>query len=121
MECKYRSRYALLSYLCIQVFWGLLVVLTPVAAAIHPTKLWAIPFGLVTMAGGVHLTYFRYEYNALVERIVSASPLLRYIVPGRYNPEYYLPVGIVYTLLGVISVILVVRPLDFTPLLQHLL
>lgn len=121
MEFTRRSRSALLSYLGIQVFWGLLVVLTPVAAAIHPSKLWAVPFGCVTVAGGMHLTYFRYEYNTLVGRITSSLPLLRYIVPGRYNPEYYLPVGIAYTLLGVASVALVIHPLDFTPLLKHFL
>ena len=121
MERTHRSRSALLSYLGIQVFWGLLVVLTPVAAAIHPSKLWAVPFGCVTMAGGMHLTYFRYEYNALVERLTSSFPFLRYVAPGRYNPEYYLPVGIAYTLLGVVSVALVIHPLDFTPLLQHFL
>ncbi len=121
MDRPHRSRSALLSYLGIQAFWGLLVILTPFAATIHPTRLWAIPFGCVTMAGGLHLTYFRYEYNALVERITSGFPFLRYIAPGRYNPEYYLPVGIGYTLLGIISVALILHPLNFAPLLQHFL
>lgn len=121
MERRHRSRSALLSYLGIQAFWGLLVILTPLAAAIHPSRLWAVPFGCVTMAGGVHLTYFRYEYNALVERTTSVFPFLRHILPARYNPEYYLPVGVAYTLLGVVSVALVVHPLNFSPLLQHFL
>lgn len=120
MERTRRSRSALFSYLGIQAFWGLLLVLTPVAAAIHPSKLWAVPFGCVTMAGGMHLTYFRYEYNLLVERITSGLPFLRYVVPGRCNPEYYLPVGVAYTMLGLISVVLIIRPLDFT-LLQRFL
>lgn len=124
MECeerKHRSRGALLSYLGIQVFWGLLIVLTPVAAAVHPSRLWAVPFGFVTMAGGMHLTYFRYEYNVLVERITNDFPLLRRVVPRRYNPEYYLPLGVAYTLLGVVSVALALRPLNFAPLLKHFL
>lgn len=115
-----RGRSALWSYLGIQVVWGLLVLLTPVAMGVHLSRLWAAPFGFITIAGGLHLTYFRSEYNALVGRVTESLPLLRYLVPGRYNPEYYLPLGIAYTLVGVASVALVVFHRDPAPLLQHL-
>lgn len=102
MATDFRGRSALWRYLGIQVAWGLLVLLTPVAMGIHPSRLWAAPFGFITMAGGLHLTYFRH------------------VMPRRCNPEYYLPLGIAYTLFGVASVTLVVFHLAPAPLLQHL-
>lgn len=128
MGIKHRDRSALASYLAIQVVWGLLVLLTPVAMSLYPSRVWALPFGCVTVAGGLHLTYFRYEYNALVERVVATVPVFRYFVPSRPNPELYLPLGLAYTLFGVASVTLAVFPmnlldprvLDVTALLQHL-
>ncbi len=120
MATDFRDRSALWSYLGIQVAWGLLVLLTPVALGIHPSRLWAAPFGFITMAGGPHLTYFRHEYNALVGRVAELLPVFRHVMPRRCDPEYYLPLGIAYTLFGVASVTLVVFHLDPAPLLQHL-
>ena len=98
----------------------MLVLLTPGAVRVHPSQLWAAPFGLITIAGGLHLTYFRHEYNALVGRVTEFLPLFRHAVPCRCSPEYYLPLGIAYTLFGVASVTHVVFHLDPEPLLQHL-
>ncbi len=125
---KHRDRSALASYLAIQVVWGLLVLLTPVAMSLYPSRVWALPFGCVTVAGGLHLTYFRYEYNALVERVVTTVPAFRHFVPSRPNPELYLPLGVAYTLFGIASVTLAVFPtslldpaiLEPVTLLQHL-
>jgi hypothetical protein len=123
MGLKHRDRSALASYLAIQVVWGLLIVLTPVAMGLYPSRVWALPFGLVTVAGGLHLMYFRHEYNLLVERVVVAVPFFRYFVPSRPNPELYRPLGMAYTLFGIASVTLAVFPLDLldlASLLQHL-
>jgi hypothetical protein len=124
MATDFRDRSALWSYLSIQVAWCLLVLLTPVAMGIHmgihPSRLWAAPFEFITMAGGLHLTYFRHEYNALVGRVTELLPVFRRVMPRRCDPEYYLPLGIAYTLFGVASVTLVVFHLDPAPLLQHL-
>lgn len=123
MEFKYRDRSALLTYLAIQSVWGLLVLLTPVAVGLHPSRIWALPFGCVTVAGGLHLVYFRHEYNALVERVAVAVPFFRHFIPSRPSPELYLPLGVAYALFGIASVTLAVFPLDLldlATLLQHL-
>jgi hypothetical protein len=95
---------AWMSYLGIQAAWLLLVFLTPLGVSVHPSKLWAIPFGCITIAGGLHLTYFRFEYSALVQKVVGLLPLARHLFSVRHNPGYYLPLGVGYTLFGVASV-----------------
>ena len=96
-----------LSFLGIQVVWLLLVVLTPIAASLYPSKIWLAPFGCVTIAGGLHLVYFRREYDVLLRKLVRFSPRARYLVPARREAIYLLLFGIGYALFGVVSLTLV--------------
>ncbi|MGH3089478.1 MAG: hypothetical protein ACRDSJ_19475 [Rubrobacteraceae bacterium] len=97
---EHRWKAAWGSFVCIQVFWAMLVVLTPIAISLHPSKLWALPFACVTMAGGMHLTFFRREYHRLVEKFTAIFPTARYFFAPVHRPKYYLPLGVAYTLFG---------------------
>ena len=48
-----------MSYVTIQVIWLLCVLVTPPALKLYPSKLWALPFCLVTVANGLHMIFFR--------------------------------------------------------------
>jgi hypothetical protein len=97
---EHRWRAAWVSFISIQAFWMMLVVLTPVAIGLYPSKLWALPFACVTMAGGAHLTYFRREYSRLVEKFIGLFPASKYFFAPVHNPRYYLPIGVGYMLFG---------------------
>lgn len=107
MRHKYRIKTAWLSYVGIQIFWALCVLLVPIAVGLHPSKLWAIPFCCVTIAGGMHLTVFRHEYNALLRKACHIIPYAKYVTPAQQKPKYFVPLGIAYTCLGVLSLLLV--------------
>ena len=96
-----------MSYVTIQAIWMLCVFLTPVGIHFHPTKFWAVPFCLVTVANGLHMIFFRYEYNAVVRRAVRLVPYARYVSPSQNDPKYFLPFGVAYTLFGIVSTALV--------------
>ncbi len=112
MAHKYRIQSAWASYLGIQTFWVLCVLLTPPGLGLYPSKLWALPFCFVTAAGGLHMVFFRYEYNALLRKMVRRFPfsrhLIRYLTPAQRDPKYFVPIGTAYTLAGVASMALVV-------------
>lgn len=108
MPHRYRIKAAWLSYLGIQIFWGLCVLLIPVALGLYPSKLWALPLSLVTVANGLHLTFFRHEYNALLRKTVHLIPYARYVTPPQRDPKYFLPFGLAYTLFGIVSAVLVI-------------
>lgn len=96
-----------MSYVFVQAIWMLCVLLTPVGIHFYPTKLWAVPFCLVTVANGLHMIFFRYEYNAVVRRAAGLIPYARFISPAQYDPRYFVPFGGVYALFGIVSVALV--------------
>lgn len=97
-----------MSYLVIQVIWLVCVFVTPLALELYPSKLWAVPFCLVTVANGLHMIFFRYEYNAVVRRAVRILPYARYLTPSRTEPKYFLPLGAAYALFGLASIVLVI-------------
>lgn len=111
MPHRFRIKAAWTSYLAIQVFWGLLVVVVPFALTIYPAKLCALPFCAVTTAGGVHMVHYRYEYNALLRRIVRLLPferfVVRYFTPRQRDPKYFIPLGTAYALFGAVSAVLI--------------
>ena len=107
MRHRYRIKTAWLSYVGIQVAWVLLVFFTPIGVHAYPSRLWALPFCCITSAGGLHMTFFRYEYNALLRKAVQLFPYARYVTPSQRSSAFFLPVGIVYTLVGVASAALV--------------
>jgi hypothetical protein len=96
------------SYLVIQVVWLVCVFVTPLAVELYPSKLWAVPFCLVTVANGLHMIFFRYEYNAVVRRAVRILPYARYLTPSQSDPKYFLPLGTAYALFGFASIVLVI-------------
>jgi len=96
------------SYLVIQVIWLVCVFLTPLALELYPSKLWAVLFCLVTVANGLHMIFFRYEYNAVVRRAVRILPYARYLTPSQTEPKYFLPLGSAYALFGFASLVLVI-------------
>jgi hypothetical protein len=96
------------SYVTIQVIWLLCVLITPPALKLHPSKLWALPFCLVTVANGLHMIFFRYEYNAVLRRAARILPYAEYLTPLREDPKYFLPLGAAYTLFGLASVVLLI-------------
>jgi hypothetical protein len=96
------------SYVTIQVIWLLCVLITPPALKLYPSKLWALPFCLVTVANGLHMIFFRYEYNAVLRRAVRILPYAEYLTPLREDPKYFLPLGAAYTLFGLASIALLV-------------
>ena len=96
-----------MSYVAVQVVRVLCVLLVPVGIHFHPTKLWAVPFCLVTVANGLHMIFFRYEYNAVVRRAAGLVPYARFISPAQYDPRLFVPLGTAYALFGVVSVGLV--------------
>ena len=93
-----------MSYVTIQVIWLLCVLITPPALKLYPSKLWALPFCLVTVANGLHMIFFRYEYNAVLRRAARILPYAEYLTPLREDPRYFLPLGAAYTLFGLASV-----------------
>ena len=95
-----------MSYVTIQVIWLLCVLVTPPALKFYPSKLWALPFCLVTVANGLHMIFFRYEYNAVLRRAMRILPYARYLTPLREDPRYFLPLGAAYTLFGLATVAL---------------
>ncbi len=97
-----------MSYAIIQVIWLLCVLLTPPALKLYPSKLWALPFCLVTVANGLHMIFFRYEYNAVLRRATRILPYAEYLTPLREDPKYFLPLGALYTLVGLTSVALLI-------------
>ena len=107
-EHRYRISAAWVSYLVIQVVWLACVFATPLALELYPSKLWAVPFCLVTVANGLHMIFFRYEYNAVVRRAVRVLPYARYLTPSQKDPKYFLPFGAAYTLFGLGSIALVI-------------
>lgn len=111
MPHPFRIKSAWTSYLAIQIFWVLCVALTPLALTTYPAKLCAIPFCAITTAGGLHMVHFRYEYNALLRRIVRLFPferfVLRYLTPAQRDPRHFFSLGTVYALFGVVSTLLI--------------
>ncbi len=97
-----------MSYVTIQLIWLLCVLLTPPALKLYPSKLWALPFCLVTVANGLHMIFFRYEYNAVLRRATRILPYAEYLTPLREDPRYFLPLGALYTLFGLASVVLLI-------------
>ena len=95
-----------MSYVTIQVIWLLCVLVTPPALKLYPSKLWALPFCLVTVANGLHMVFFRYEYNAVLRRAARILPYAEYLTPLREDPRYFLPLGAAYTLFGLSSIAL---------------
>lgn len=55
----------------------------------------------------MHMIFFRYEYNAVLRRAIRLVPYARYITPSQNEPKYFLPLGAVYAMLGVFSIVLV--------------
>lgn len=96
-----------MSYVTIQALWVLCILLTPVALKLYPSKFWAVPFCLVTVANGLHMCFFRYEYNAVIRKAIRIIPYARYVTPSQDDPKYFLPFGAAYTLFGVASIVLV--------------
>jgi hypothetical protein len=94
------------SYVTIQVIWLLCIFVTPPALKLYPSKLWALPFCLVTVANGLHMIFFRYEYNAVLRRAMRFLPYAQFLTPLREEPRYFLPLGTAYTLFGVASIVL---------------
>ena len=92
----------------IQVIWLLCIFLTPPALKLYPSKLWALPFCLVTIVNGLHMIFFRHEYNAVLRRAARIVPYASYLTPLREDPKYFLPLGTAYTLFGVASVVLLI-------------
>ena len=90
----------------IQVIWLVCVFATPLALELYPSKLWAVPFCLVTVANGLHMIFFRYEYNAVIRRAMRILPYAQFLSPLREEPRYFLPLGTAYTLFGVASILL---------------
>ncbi len=111
MPHLFRIKAAWTSYLAIQIFWVLCVVLVPVALTFYPAKLCAMPFCAVTIAGGLHMTHYRYEYNALLRRIVRLFPferfVLRYLTPAQRDPKHFGALGILYAMVGFTSAALI--------------
>ncbi len=103
-----RRKTAWSSYLAIQVFWVLCVVLVPLAFGAYPSKYWALLFCLVTVAGGAHLTYFRSEYDHIFRKAAGFLPFSRRPGWAERNPKYLLPIGVVYSLFGLASALLVI-------------
>lgn len=97
-----------MSYVTIQVIWLLCVLITPPALKLYPSKLWALPFCLVTVANGLHMIFFRYEYNAVLRRAMRILPYAEYLTPQRDDPKYFLPLGAAYTLFGLASIVLLI-------------
>ena len=97
-----------MSYVTIQVIWLLCIFLTPPALKLYPSKLWAVPFCLVTIANGLHMIFFRYEYNSVLRRAARILPYAHYLAPFREDPKYFLPLGTAYTLFGVASIVLLI-------------
>ena len=95
-----------MSYLVIQVIWLVCVFATPLALELYPSKLWAVPFCLVTVANGLHMIFFRYEYNAVLRRAMRILPYAQFLTPLREEPRYFLPLGTAYTLFGLASIVL---------------
>jgi hypothetical protein len=94
--------------LVIQVIWLVCVFATPLALELYPSKLWAVPFCLVTVANGLHMIFFRYEYNSVLRRAMRILPYAEYLTPLRDDPKYFLPLGAAYTLFGLASVALLI-------------
>ena len=107
-EHRYSIAAAWVSYLVIQVIWLICVFVTPLALELYPSKLWAVPFCLVTVANGLHMMFFRYEYNAVVRKAVRVLPYARYLTPSQKEPKYFLPLGTAYALFGFASILLVI-------------
>lgn len=108
MPHRYRIKAAWLSYLSIQVFWLLCILVTPVLVGLYPSRFWVIPLCCVTAANGLHLTFFRREYNALLRKATALFPYARYLTPAQTDPKYFLPFGLAYTLFGLIPIALVI-------------
>lgn len=102
-----RRKTAWLSYLSIQVFWALCVVLVPLAFGAHPSRYWALLFCGVTVAGGVHLIHFRDEYDHVLRKAAGFLPFARNPRWAARDPRYLLPIGVAYTLFGVASALVV--------------
>ena len=97
-----------MSYVTIQVIWLLCIFVTPPALKLYPSKLWAVPFCLVTVANGLHMIFFRYEYNSVLRRAVRILPYAPYLTPLREDPRYLLPLVTAYTLFGIASLVLII-------------
>ncbi len=97
-----------MSYVTIQVIWLLCIFVTPPALKLYPSKLWAVPFCLVTVANGLHMIFFRYEYNAVLRRAVRILPYAQYLTPSRDGPEILPAAGTAYTLFGLASIVLLI-------------
>jgi hypothetical protein len=103
-----RRKTAWSSYLGIQAFWALCVVLVPLAFGAYPSKYWALLFCLVTVAGGLHLIYFHREYDHILRKAAGFLPFSRRPGWAGTDPRYLLPIGIAYSLFGVVSALLVI-------------
>ena len=90
------------------MIWLACVFVTPLALELYPSKLWAVPFCMVTVANGLHMMFFRYEYNAVVRKAGRILPYARYLTPSQTEPKYFLPLGTAYTLFGFTSILLVI-------------
>ena len=108
MAQKRRTKAAWSSYLGIQALWLVCVILAPLAFGSYPSKYWAMPLCLVTVAGGLHLVFFRREYDEILRKAVRLFPFARQPTLAQRDPRYILPLGIAYTLFGVASALLVI-------------
>ena len=54
------------------------------------------------------MIFFRFEYNAVLRRAIRLVPYARFITPTQNDPKYFLPFGVAYAMIGLISAILVV-------------
>src|SRR5215207_5023288 len=93
---RYRITAAWVSYVTIQVIWLLCIFVTPPALKLYPSKLWALPFCLVTVANGLHMIFFRSAYNAVLRRAIRIRPYARYLSPLREDPRYFLQLSAAY-------------------------
>ena len=58
--------------------------------------------------GGLHLVFFRREYDEILRKAVRLFPFARQPTLAQRDPRYILPLGIAYTLFGVASALLVI-------------
>ena len=77
----------------IQVIWLVCIFVTPPALKLYP---------------GLHMIFFRYEYNAVLRRAMRILPYARYLTPLQEDPSYFLPLGTAYTLFGLASIVLLI-------------
>lgn len=96
-----------MSFVGIQVFRALLVVLTPLAISLQSSRFRALPFACVT-TGGLHPTYFDREYCSLVDRFTTLVPPCCYFFAPARKPAYYLPLGLAYMVFSALCILAII-------------